>query len=93
MSGTGSSDQGQNGAARPYHGPAAGRPHQPDLSVGGNPSAAELAAVVAVLAGAARLTGAPAAGAARSEWPAASRRVRAPLAPSPGGWRASALPR
>jgi hypothetical protein len=60
----------------------------------GNPSAEEVAALVAVLA----LRGARSAGAAhpcggRSEWSARSRLLREPLRRGPGGWRASALPR
>ncbi len=62
--------------------------------VAGNPSAGEIAAVVTVLS--ARLAQADPAGAgetARSGWSARSRMLRAPVLRSPGGWRASALPR
>jgi len=61
----------------------------------GNPSAEEIAAVVTVLS--ARLAQADrAAGVgetARYGWSARSRMLREPTARSPGGWRASALPR
>jgi acyl-CoA carboxylase epsilon subunit len=60
----------------------------------GNPSPEEIAAVVTVLS--ARLARADRAGAgetARSGWSARSRMLRTPTARSPGGWRASALPR
>jgi hypothetical protein len=61
--------------------------------VRGEPTAAELAALVAVL------TARAAAGAAarrprpRSAWADPADRVRAPLAAGPGAWRRSALPR
>jgi hypothetical protein len=62
--------------------------------VRGNPSAEQIAAVVAVLAG--RLASAGETGSrghVKSEWSARSRLLRAPLPRGPGGWRASALPR
>ena len=62
--------------------------------VRGNPSAEQIAALVAVLIA---RTGPPSAGeaAARpgSAWSARSRLLREPLPRGPGGWRASALPR
>jgi hypothetical protein len=61
--------------------------------VRGNPSAEQVAALVAVLAARARPAGAPAPGNMRSEWSSRSRLLRAPLERGPGGWRASALPR
>jgi hypothetical protein len=64
--------------------------------VRGNPSAEQIAALVAVLA--ARAASAVKAeggsrAAVRSEWSARSRLLRAPLRPGSGGWRASARPR
>jgi hypothetical protein len=61
--------------------------------VRGNPSAEQVAALVAVLAARARPAGAPAPRNVRSEWSSRSRLLRAPLQRGPGGWRASALPR
>jgi Acyl-CoA carboxylase epsilon subunit len=62
--------------------------------VRGNPVAAEIAAVVAVLAARARPACEPAAGASvRFEWSSRSALMRVPVWASPGGWRASALPR
>lgn len=59
--------------------------------VKGDPSPEELAAVVAVLAS---LGGPVATGTRRTpEWNAPRRLHRIPVAPGPGGWRASALPR
>jgi hypothetical protein len=60
--------------------------------VRGEPTAAELAAVVVVLAGRASGQGPPTP-APRSEWAAKSRQLRPQLHPGPGAWRASALPR
>jgi hypothetical protein len=61
--------------------------------VRGNPSAEEIAALVAVLTA---RTGLPSAGEAagrpRNKWSAKSR-LREPLPRGPGEWRASALPR
>ena len=51
----------------------------------------DVAALVAVLA--ALGSAAPAPEPPRSEWASPARRVRSPLAPGRGGWRASALPR
>jgi hypothetical protein len=60
--------------------------------VKGEPSAEELAALVAVVA--ARSVAAPAAKPApRSQWGHPARMVRTPHAFGPGQWRASALPR
>lgn len=61
--------------------------------VRGNPSAEQVAALVAVLAARARPAAASPARNVRSEWSARSRLLRAPLVRGPGGWRASALPR
>jgi Acyl-CoA carboxylase epsilon subunit len=61
--------------------------------VRGNPSAEQVAALVAVLAARACPAGAPAPRNVRSEWSSRSRLLRAPLQRGPGGWRASALPR
>jgi Acyl-CoA carboxylase epsilon subunit len=60
----------------------------------GNPSPEEIAAVVTVLsARPAQADRARVGETARSGWSARSRMLRAPTARSPGGWRASALPR
>jgi hypothetical protein len=60
--------------------------------VRGTPTREELAAVVAVLAaGSAAPAAAPPAPAGRPLW--AVPVLRAPLAPGPGAWRASGLPR
>jgi Acyl-CoA carboxylase epsilon subunit len=62
--------------------------------VAGDPSAEEIAAVVAVLSARIGQPGGPGADeTARSGWSARSRLLRAPVLRSPGGWRASALPR
>jgi hypothetical protein len=65
--------------------------------VRGNPTDAELAAVVAVLAAAAASSTAGGAAAApepdEGGWSAYWRGLRAPVAAGPGAWRASALPR
>jgi hypothetical protein len=62
--------------------------------VRGNPSAEEIAALVAVLTARPGLpsAGEPA-GRPRNKWSAKSRLLREPLPRGPGGWRASALPR
>jgi len=75
---------------------APGEPDQPPVLAfaAGNPSAEEIAAVVAVLSVRLGQAGrAGAGGTARSGWSARSRLLRAPVLRSPGGWRASALPR
>jgi hypothetical protein len=60
--------------------------------VRGMPTPDELAALMVVLAS--RATNPSSAGGARqSSWSAKSRRLRAPVRPGPGAWRASALPR
>ena len=61
----------------------------------GNPSADQVAAVLAVLSARAASAGAQARSgeSGRSEWSARYRLLRAPLVRAPGGWRASALPR
>jgi hypothetical protein len=68
-------------------------PAPPLMVIRGDASAAEVAALVAVLqamaGSAAHRTGRPRA----SEWSAPRRRLRSPLAAGPGGWRASRLPR
>jgi hypothetical protein len=84
----------QNGSTGPAT--AAPAPGPALAFVRGNPSAEQIAAVVAVLA--ARTArrgeaGATRARESRSEWSARSRLLRAPLPRGPGGWRASALPR
>ena len=80
-------------------GPSGALADRPVLSiVRGQPTEAELAAVVAVLAVRARAAAALAsvpgpAGASRSTWSDRSRQLREPIAPGRGAWRASALPR
>jgi hypothetical protein len=70
---------------------AAPAPSVPLLRVvKGEPSAEELAALVAVIA--ARSGGSDDASAPRSAWTDRSRLVRRPLTPGPGAWKASALP-
>lgn len=62
--------------------------------VRGQPSAEELAALVAVIASqAAGAVREPAAPPKVSGWTDRSRSMRSPGRPFPGGWRASALPR
>jgi Acyl-CoA carboxylase epsilon subunit len=62
--------------------------------VKGSPAAEEIAALVAVLAARRAPAMAPAAPAAsRFGWSSRSARLRVPVLASPGGWRASALPR
>jgi len=61
--------------------------------VRGEPTAEELAALVAVLAARAAAAGAAAARPRpRSAWAEPAARLRAPLAPGPAAWRRSALP-
>jgi hypothetical protein len=60
--------------------------------VRGEPTAAELAALIVVLAGRPRPAGLQARRRA-SEWAARRRLMRPELAAGPGAWRASALPR
>ena len=61
--------------------------------VKGDPTAEELAALVAVLE--ATASGGPTAAARRpvSQWAAAHRRLRTTFPSGPSGWRASAMPR
>jgi hypothetical protein len=68
----------------------------PELAiVRGNPSAEQIAAVVAVLSARTRSAGPePSRGeSGRNGWSARSRLLREPIMRTPGGWRASALPR
>jgi hypothetical protein len=66
--------------------------HVPALRiVRGDPSAEQLAALVAVLAAASGAAEVPESTRDESRWAPPDRLVRAPLAP--GGWWASALPR
>ncbi|MBS2535041.1 hypothetical protein KGQ20_19925 [Catenulispora sp. NF23] len=63
----------------------------------GNPTAEEVAVVVAVIAAAAagtpsRSSNDGAGRGGRSGWTARERNVRTPSHPGPGGWRASAFP-
>lgn len=57
--------------------------------VRGEPTAEELAAIVAVVAARAASGGAAESPAVRSEWNAPARQARTPLRPGPGAWRAS----
>jgi hypothetical protein len=61
----------------------------------GQPDAAEIAAVTAVLTALSRPAsdGAGPRRAHRSQWSSPARRMREPLARGAGGWRASGLPR
>lgn len=77
-------------------GPDQVTPRPPVLRVErGNPTAEELAAVVAVLAAAGGDPGPAQDGPGRrpSLWTARSRFARAPHSAGPGAWRASSLPR
>ena len=70
------------------------RDQPPLLVVKGDASAEEVAALVAVLQGlAAAVSAGGDAPRPHSEWSSHHRKVRTPLAPGRGGWRASALPR
>jgi hypothetical protein len=64
----------------------------PFLLVKGDASAEEVAALVAVLQGLAAASAGGEAQEARSEWSSHHRKLRRPLSPGPGGWRASSLP-
>jgi hypothetical protein len=69
-----------------------GTPGRPLLRVvRGNPDDTELAALTAVVAAAAT-RGEPASPPQRSRWGDPAARLRTPLRPGPGAWRASALP-
>jgi acyl-CoA carboxylase epsilon subunit len=61
--------------------------------VKGDPTPEEIAALVAVLSARAAAVGGEEPPPRRSEWAGHERRMRRPVHPSPGGWRASALPR
>jgi hypothetical protein len=61
--------------------------------VRGNPSAEQVAALVAVLATRTRPADAPTPRNLRSEWSSRSRLLRSPLQRGQDGWRASARPR
>jgi hypothetical protein len=83
------------GAVSTPPGDPAGGPHLRILH--GQPSGAEVAALVAVLAARAAAAAAAAARAggdrpARSAWADPSRRLRTPPHPGPDAWRRSALP-
>jgi hypothetical protein len=60
--------------------------------VRGDPTAEEIAALVAVLTARARATGSASPERRRSAWADPSRRLRRPLPHGPGAWRSSALP-
>jgi hypothetical protein len=62
------------------------------FAIRGDASAEEIAALTAVLGLVASSAGPPPTG-PRREWGAPYRQVRPVLTPSPGGWKASALPR
>ena len=61
--------------------------------VKGNPTPEEIAALVTVLSARSAAAGGEKPPPRRSEWAGHERRMRRPVHPSPGGWRASALPR
>ncbi|MCP2260439.1 Acyl-CoA carboxylase epsilon subunit [Streptoalloteichus tenebrarius] len=71
------------------------QPRRPLLRVvRGTPDDVELAALTAVVAGlASSVGGGETAPRPRSAWADPARRLRQPLRPGPGAWRASALPR
>ena len=72
----------------------AAAPARPALRiVKGNPTPEEIAARVTVLSARAGAAGETEPPPRRSEWAAPERRMRRPVHPSPGGWRASAFPR
>jgi hypothetical protein len=60
--------------------------------VRGNPTAEEIAALVAVLTARAQAAASPPPRRPRSQWSAPARRLRHPLQHGPGAWRASAFP-
>ena len=69
-------------------------PHDPPLRlVRGDPTAEEVAALVAVLSSAGGGDDPEAKPRPRSAWASRASLVRRPVSPGPGGWRASALPR
>ena len=61
--------------------------------VKGDPTPEEIAALVTVLSARAASAGGEQPPPRRSEWAGHERRMRRPVHPSPGGWRASAYPR
>jgi len=61
--------------------------------VKGDPAPEEIAALVTVLSARAAAVGGEEPPPRRSEWAGHERRMRRPVHPSPGGWRASAFPR
>jgi hypothetical protein len=61
--------------------------------VKGEPAPEEIAALVTVLSARAAAVGDEEPPPRRSEWAGHERRMRRPVHPSTGGWRASALPR
>jgi hypothetical protein len=65
--------------------------HHPLVLINGHATDDEIAALVAVLVSVSRTPATPTR-ARPSEWPASNRRLRRPLHPGPGSWRASALP-
>ncbi|HUA40204.1 MAG TPA: acyl-CoA carboxylase subunit epsilon [Streptosporangiaceae bacterium] len=80
-------------AIPPSGAPAAGAQPRPVLQVvRGEPTAAELAAVLVVLGGRASHLHTPDARPRRSAWAAKDRMMRPPVIAGPGAWRASALP-
>ncbi|MDQ4011234.1 MAG: acyl-CoA carboxylase subunit epsilon [Actinomycetota bacterium] len=68
-----------------------GTQYRSRVQVRGAPSDEELAALIAVLAGLASTAATPPQ-VPRSAWADPAHRLRIPLRPSSGGWRASALP-
>ena len=68
---------------------------EPGLTiVRGDPTPEEIAALVAVLTARLQSAGhAKSGGAPRYGWSSRSRLMRGPISRSPGGWRASGLPR
>jgi hypothetical protein len=69
------------------------QPRPPLFVIKGDASPEEVAALVAVLPGLAAAGAGAADRPPPSEWSSHRRKVRAPLAPGPGGWRSSGQPR
>jgi hypothetical protein len=81
------SGRAESGAADP-----AAEPRPPLRLVRGDATPEEIAAVLAVLAAASGDAGAEPAPRHTSRWASHERRLRRPLAPGPGAWRASGWP-
>jgi hypothetical protein len=80
--------------SRPQDGETAGA-EAPTVLLRGRPTAAEAAAVLVALTAVSQENASAAASAVRGQslWNSRMRAARPPLAPGPGAWRASRLPR